>query len=252
MIYVGKTSLKEIFAKLKGYFAPIDNPVLTGTPTAPTADGTIKEQVANVEFVKKYVASQLQSDINYTITITQSDNQTITVTAGGVAHTETFTAPKGTDYTVSIQAADGYTAGTLSTTGGTLDMDIIISATPAVTASSGDGGSEMVVVDDSTVIKSLTFPAGFNVLKITMENTGSVDSYTGVMNKNNQVWWTGSLIDNKLRSGETVTKYVGITPGKEYKLSFGITTENFSAGKGRFTISWSPEINTQTPEVTDY
>lgn len=67
----------------------------------------------------------------YTVNITQSANQTITVVCGGTTYTSTFKAEKGSVYTVSITADKGYTAGTLSTTGGTLNSDVYIMASEA-------------------------------------------------------------------------------------------------------------------------
>lgn len=79
-----------------------------------------------------------------------------------------------------------------------------------------------------------------------------------------------------------ITKFVAVTPGKKYKLQgeypyeyseeqtekfygvptlWNITSNVEWIGKGmysqdsddlKFTISWSPEINNHTPDVTDY
>ena len=67
----------------------------------------------------------------YTLTITQSEHQTITVSANGLDYTSTFTANEGTAWTAAIKADDGYTAGTLSKTSGTLTADDTVSATAA-------------------------------------------------------------------------------------------------------------------------
>ena len=73
-----------------------------------------------------------------TITITQSDNQTIHVytpqKSGGTDHTSTFTCPVGTTYEVEVIADKGYIAGIPNTTEGTFNSDMTINATPAVKA----------------------------------------------------------------------------------------------------------------------
>lgn len=64
--------------------------------------------------------------------ITQSANQTITVTTGdGVTHTSSFVAKYGTTWTAQVVADSGYTAGTLSATSGTVTGTVNVSATEA-------------------------------------------------------------------------------------------------------------------------
>lgn len=67
----------------------------------------------------------------FTVTITQSANQTITVVCGGITYTSTFTANYGSTYTASVTASTGYTAGTISSSSGTITSNITISATTA-------------------------------------------------------------------------------------------------------------------------
>ena len=72
-----------------------------------------------------------------TVTIVQSDNQTIHVYTpykGGTDHTSTFTCPIGTTYEVEVVADKGYNAGTPNTTEGTFNSDMTINATPAAKA----------------------------------------------------------------------------------------------------------------------
>lgn len=64
---------------------------------------------------------KVQKAVKFTGTITQSTGQTITVTADGTAHTSTFNAEYQTPYSADVTASDGYTAGTLSVTGGVSD-----------------------------------------------------------------------------------------------------------------------------------
>lgn len=70
----------------------------------------------------------------FTVNITQSNNQTITVTCNGVARTASFTATYGDTYTVSIVPAANYNAGSLNITSGSLTADVAVSATSAALA----------------------------------------------------------------------------------------------------------------------
>lgn len=94
----------------------------------------------------------------YTVTITQSANQTITVTAGGVAHTSTFTAQPGTTWTATIVADEGYNAGTLSATSGTLTDNITISATSAYERGSLPGSAQIAYAMQAGEYNVLGFP----------------------------------------------------------------------------------------------
>lgn len=66
------------------------------------------------------------------VTIAQIEHQTITVTTDdGLDHTESFDGYVNMVFTVKVVADDGYTAGTLSTLGGTITEDMGITATEA-------------------------------------------------------------------------------------------------------------------------
>lgn len=69
--------------------------------------------------------------LQYTLTITQSEHQTITVTANGKTYTSSVSLPYGTRWTATITPDTGYNAGTLSATSGTITGNDTIYATPA-------------------------------------------------------------------------------------------------------------------------
>lgn len=77
-------------------------------------------------------ATGAPEQINYMITINQSEHQTITVMAGGRSYTSSVSLPYGTTYLVNIEAEPGFIAGTLNIKNGTLTAPVTISATPAV------------------------------------------------------------------------------------------------------------------------
>ena len=78
------------------------------------------------------IISAVLDILECTVTIEQSDNQLIIVTANGIEYTDTFTAPYGTEYTASIIADEGYTAGILNFTEGIITRDMTIKAVEAV------------------------------------------------------------------------------------------------------------------------
>lgn len=67
----------------------------------------------------------------YKVVIVQSDHQTITVTCNGKEYTQTFATTKGQNFTVSIEADEGYIAGKLSATSGTISRATSIFASEA-------------------------------------------------------------------------------------------------------------------------
>lgn len=74
--------------------------------------------------------------LNYfTVTITQSDNQTIQVVCNGTTYTSSFQALAGSSYTVTVVPATGYTAGSPSSSSGYVNGNLTISASPASKAS---------------------------------------------------------------------------------------------------------------------
>lgn len=74
--------------------------------------------------------------LNYfTVTIIQSDNQTITVTCNGTTYTSSFQALAGSSYTVTVVPETGYTAGSPSSSSGYVNSNLTISASPASKAS---------------------------------------------------------------------------------------------------------------------
>ena len=100
------------------------------------------------------------SVIMLNVTINQLAHQLITVTAGGKAYTSSFTIPYGTTYTVSVEADEGYTAGTVTPTSGTFTTDNVITATaPTVnsyTVTIIPGNHQTITVTNTTTGNSYT------------------------------------------------------------------------------------------------
>lgn len=93
-------------------------------------DTTLKVKKGGVEYV---VQSKV---LNYfTVTITQSENQTIQVACNGNTYTSDFQALAGSSYTVTVIPETGYTAGSPSSSSGYVNSDLTITASPASKAS---------------------------------------------------------------------------------------------------------------------
>lgn len=115
---------------------------------------------------------------NLMVTIVQTAHQTITVTCCGVEYTESFIAPRGSDYTASITAAEGYTAGTLSSKTGVINSSVTITATSAVvimctiTIKQPANGNIEALYNGVTYSSSFTVPYGSSVTFTCTPNSG--------------------------------------------------------------------------------
>ena len=195
--------------------------------------------------------------------ITQSANQTITVTTGdGVTHTSSFVAKYGTTWTANVVADSGYTAGTLSATSGTVTGTVNVSATEAKVEESDvelpdkdtlfarwvSGYDYMEESErkeyelDGIIDRTITIPQGVNVLKLDfMGQSGWTEAYVKLYN--GKIYWVYDAGDE----GESgYTTYIGVTPGKTYTLILDAADEYY------ISLYYSKSINSQVPKVKDY
>ena len=172
------------------------------------------------------------------INIVQSANQTITVTAGEKTYTESFSVPYGTAYTATITAAAGFAPGALSSSGGTAEGDVTISATPAVTtvptgSVNGDGDLRFKI------------PPGVTVVRFYVSNNSSDDYYVGVTSNISYRFlaeWVhydmGHARDIQVERGWGQILYLSVG---------GSDSGIINSGPLPFVISYSPEINAHGP-----
>lgn len=103
---------------------------------------------------------------------------------------------------------------------------------------------------------NLTIPSGVNVVKvycfadITESDSGvfssaSVASY--INDKFNKSWAVAEVESN---GQDDITKYVGVTPGKTYRLEVWCFVGN--TGSAYLSISYSSTINVHAVDVEDY
>lgn len=180
---------------------------------------------------KKYVAIRQ----TFTISISQSANQTITVVCNGTSYTSSFTARYGDAYSVSITGNNGYTAGGVNVSSGNVTGDLTVYATSGATLVVA---GSVTYASNQTASGQFTVPAHVNVLAV----------YSNA--------WSGS-------------RNVAVTPGKQYLIMVmtgkkntagdweeqtfvyigGFTGANLSNHTSdpnplTITISWSDIVNT--------
>ena len=160
--------------------------------------------------------------VNYfTVTITQSANQTITVTCGGKDYTSTFSALAGSQYTVKVTPNTGYTAGTPNVTSGYVNSNISISASAATKAT-------YVFTINKTSNQTITVTYGGTTYKSTESaNTTFTATYGET--------WTATIAGAAGYNPGTLSATSGTITGavtlsataatiKTFTLSFGATT----------------------------
>lgn len=81
--------------------------------------------------IKSYPANTENKHQTFTVSIVQSANQTINVLHNGVIKTSSFTAQRYDYYNATVEAINGYTAGTLNNGSGIITDNITVSATAA-------------------------------------------------------------------------------------------------------------------------
>lgn len=179
------------------------------------------------------------------INIVQSANQTITVTAGEKTYTESFSVPYGTLYTVTITAAAGFAPGALSSSGGTAEGDVTISATPA-SASLTSGSIS------GTGTLNFTVPGGATVIKLVLQGNYSSDEYFVGIKANSVMvnslavdWWNSPSgePDDPDRQDLTTMSATVVSGGTWNNNAVGWTFEYNSS----ITVYWGPEINAHGP-----
>lgn len=117
MDVLNKSGLQTQISYIKAY---VNNTINQNLPEEYTADEV-------VELWEDYFHPPV------TVTIVQSDNQTIHVLINGETdHTETFIARTDDQYEATVVADEDYAAGTVDNARGTISEDITISATAAI------------------------------------------------------------------------------------------------------------------------
>lgn len=102
----------------------------------------------------------------------------------------------------------------------------------------------------------LTIPRGVNVVKVycfaeIIESDPGITSGAYVLSYINDSYnKTWADVDAEMNDTQDITKYVGVTPGKTYKLRVGCFVGNI--GSAYLSISYSNEINAHAVDVEDY
>lgn len=160
------------------------------------------------------------SKSNFTITITQTEHQTIKVNCNGEEYTSSFKAPYGSTYTATVTPNTGYNAGTLNHSSGTITNNISISASAAtikqftVTITQSSNQTIKVVCNGQTYTN--TFKA----------NYGS--TYTASVSVSNSVYYTPGTISS---ASGTITNNITISATAATLKKYTITVTQPANGK---------------------
>lgn len=140
--------------------------------------------------------------LKYILNITQSNHQTITVTANGNRYTDTVSLPYGTKWTASITADTGYNAGTLSKTSGTMTDNDSISASPAtikqftLTITQSEHQTIIVHANNKDYTNNVVLPYGTKWTAVikpdTGYNSGRLNKYSGTITGDDSVYATSA------------------------------------------------------------
>lgn len=98
------------------------------------------------------------------------------------------------------------------------------------------------------ITRSIIIPNGVHVIRVhavARNEYGSTDEHVYMsIYSDNKTWYTDAQDGDVIFVG-----YIGVTPNKQYNVTLDIITISSSY---RLQIEYSPEINKQTPTVTDY
>lgn len=186
--------------------------------------------------------------LNYfTVNITQSANQTITVTCNGSNHTSSFTALAGSYYTVKVTPSTGYTAGTPNTTSGYVNSNISISATTATKSkfvfTINKTSNQTITVNyggttyKSTASANTTFTATYGekwtatIAGATGYNPGKLSATSGTI--------TGAVtLSATAATIKTFTLSFGATTNQTYVATIGGTSKAATSSATSYTVNY--------------
>jgi len=205
----------------------------TGITSSPTKDPE------SIYYLKADAYGKLAT---YTVTITQTANQTIKVTTNdGVEHTSTFTANYGTTYTVTVTPATGYNAGTPSVSSGTITGNLTITATAATIktfqVTITQTANQTIKVKAGSVEYTSTFTANYGttytvtVTPATGYNAGTPSVSSGTITGNLTITATAATI-------KTFTLSIGATTNQTYVATIGGVAKTATSSATNYTVDY--------------
>lgn len=205
-------------------------------------DMPLKVKKNNTEYI---VQAQVRN--YFTVTITQSANQTITVTCDGNEYTSSFTVLAGSYYTVRVSPSTGYTAGTPNTTSGYVNSNISISATAATkatylftirktsnqTITVNYGGNSYTSNASSNTTFAVTYGEKWTatIVGATGYNHGTLSATSGTITGDVTIGASSATI-------KTFTLYFGATTNQTYVATIGGTTKAATSSATSYTVNY--------------
>lgn len=186
--------------------------------------------------------------VNYfTVTITQSANQTITVTCGGKDYTSTFSALAGSYYTVRVTPNTDYTAGTPNVASGYVNSNISISATAATKATyvftiNKTSNQTITVTYGGTTYKSTasantTFTATYGE-KWTATIAGATGYNPGTLSATSGTITSAVTLSATAATIKTFTLSFGATTNQTYVATIGGTAKAATSSATSYTVNY--------------
>ena len=205
-------------------------------------DTPLKVKKNNTEYI---VQAQV---LNYfTVNITQSANQTITVTCNGNEYTSSFSVLAGSQYTVKVTPNTGYTAGTPNTTSGYVNSNISISASAATkatyvftinktsnqTITVNYGGNSYTSNASSNTTFTVTYGETWSatIAGATGYNPGTLNATSGTITGNVTIGASSATI-------KTFTLSFGATTNQTYVATIGGTTKAATSSATSYTVNY--------------
>ena len=104
------------------------------------------------------------------------------------------------------------------------------------------------MTDADRITKTITIPSGVKVINVYASCfTQEAVCPISISVSGNKPW----LRNDDYYDVETYG-YIGVTPNKQYTVKASANTHHSRVYIDRFYIEYSPEINKQTPTITDY
>lgn len=211
------------------------------------------------------VSNERTGDIKlprFTVTVTQSDNQTISYKANGVTYTATASFEQGTLITdVKSTGASGYRAGTVTSspasgTSFTLMQNVSLTVSKAVRACEVGGTGTFGLCVRKRRVKNtytVTIPENAENVKMTCVDTPSKywQGFAVLSDNEGDPWMGYSKTNTQCREGESYI--IKVTAGKSYTLRpYNINGLYSKHDKTcYFKVEWSTDINAETPTRFD-
>ena len=104
------------------------------------------------------------------------------------------------------------------------------------------------MTDADRITKTITIPSGVKVIDVYASCYSNETEYPISISVSGNKSWLSNVDYYDVETDG----YIGVTPNKQYTVTVSADTPNGRVYIDSFYIEYSPEINKQTPTITDY